>query len=549
MKFNFLFKSAILFSILVAIISCAKDFNQIGSDVLGDNDHFGLLTDSTTTTIAYNQPTGAVQTNNLPINTLGFYLNSVFGKSTSNYVTQLELAALNPVFIKAPADIVIDSVYLHVPYFYKSTITDAVSGDTAYTSDSLIGSSKIKIDVYRNGFFLENLDSSPGGSLSDLKKYYSDDDFSTNVASSPLNNGIVSENDEFEFKNNQIKFYKNDAVTVRQRLAPGLFMMLDKTYFQNNIIQANPINLSNNNLFKDYFRGLYFKVSPSPSDPSAAGALNRLNFAQGKITIIYQDFTSATDSKIIKKSIVLNLAGNAVNTFVNNYSSNYTDALAPSYNSTSVGASRLFLKGGQGSMAVISLFGGKANGASNTEIQKFRDSKSLINDATLTFTIDKTSSGMTAEIEPRRIYLFDLDNKKPLLDYYTDFSTSSNPKFSKIVHGGIIKLNSSKRGTTYQIKLTNHIQNMVRDTVTYKNVKLGLVVTEDINVPNNYSVRTPFSYLTNPNAANPNGSSIFGASLPVMSFVNPLGTILYGTNLPNTEPKKLKLVIRYSKPE
>jgi hypothetical protein len=34
-----------------------------------------------------------------------------------------------------------------------------------------------------------------------------------------------------------------------------------------------------------------------------------------------------------------------------------------------------------------------------------------------------------------------------------------------------------------------------------------------------------------------------------MAYPNPLGTVLYGTDLPSSDPKKLKLVIRYTKPE
>ena len=98
------------------------------------------------------------------------------------------------------------------------------------------------------------------------------------------------------------------------------------------------------------------------------------------------------------------------------------------------------------------------------------------------------------------------------------------------------------------MKLTNHIQNLVSDK-TKKNVKLGLVVTESINVVGNYALKTPFDYLTNPTAANPTGTVTTSISLPVMSYPNPLGTVLYGTNLPTADPKRLKLVIRYTKPD
>ena len=138
--------------------------------------------------------TGAVQTNNLPVNSLGFYQNDVFGTTTSNYITQLSLATTSPVFIKPAASIKIDSVYLHVPYFYTPVSIDEASGDTAFKEDSLIGNSKIKLEVFRSGFFLENLDSSPGSGLTDPKKYFSDENFNTSLVSGRLNNGVASEN-------------------------------------------------------------------------------------------------------------------------------------------------------------------------------------------------------------------------------------------------------------------------------------------------------------------------------------------------------------------
>ena len=548
MKFNFLLKSVSVIACIIAVVSCDKDYNQIGADVLGNNDHYGVIADSTSTTIAYNQETGPVQTNNLPVNTLGFYRNDVFGTSTSNFITQVSLASVSPTFVDLPANIVVDSVYMHVPYFYTPVSIDETTGDTAYRADSLIGSSKIKVDVYRSGFVLESLDSSPGSGLTEAKKYFSDDNFSTSLVSSRLNNGIAAENDNFEFKNTQIKFYKNapNATTVRERLAPGLFMMLDKAYFKSAIIEANPTVLSNNTLFRDYFRGLYFKVSPSPSDPGAKGALNRLNFAQGKITIVYTDKTSSTNAALIRKTMVINLSGNTVNTFENSFNPTYASKLLPSYNSTTAGSDRLYLKGGNGSMAVISLFGGKTNDANNAEIQKFRNEKALISDASLTFTIDKTFGAMNTEVEPVRLYLFDLENRSPLVDYVSDFTSSTNTKLNKFIHGGIIKLNSNSRGKTYQIKLTNHVQNLVRD-VNNKNVKLGLVITESINILGSYGIKNPFSYLTN--SSSTAGVNTVANSIPVMAFPNPLGTIFYGSSSNVIEAKRLKLVIRYTKPD
>ena len=65
---------------VLIFVSCDKDFNEIGSDVIGD-DHYGLVKDDTKSIIAYNQSLGAMQSNNLPINALGYYNNPLFGKT------------------------------------------------------------------------------------------------------------------------------------------------------------------------------------------------------------------------------------------------------------------------------------------------------------------------------------------------------------------------------------------------------------------------------------------------------------------------------------
>ena len=110
---------------LVTLVSCDKDFTNVGIDIVGE-DHYGL--DQTYFDVmAYNQNTGAVQANDMAINSLGYYNNPVFGKTKASIVTQLELAANNPIFYAD--DITIDSVYMHVPYFATLTDVDETSGD------------------------------------------------------------------------------------------------------------------------------------------------------------------------------------------------------------------------------------------------------------------------------------------------------------------------------------------------------------------------------------------------------------------------------------
>ncbi len=592
MKFNFFLKTFIAVIIIVLVVSCDKDINEIGSGIAG-NDHYGMDVAYSNVT-AYNQNIGPVQTNNLSVNQLGYYNNPVFGKTKASFVTQLALASENPTFfgdpnetdVTSPNYIKIDSVYLYVPYFSSFVSTDTDSGNSTYTLDSLKGSGKIKLSVYESTKFLETLDPSTG--FQQEQKYYSNQqpDFDANHGSIRLNNDDKnifdhtavadnSQNDEFTFSEKQIKFYKKiDANTpgytdVAERKAPGMFLNLDKDFFKTKIFQAPTGKLFNNNVFKNYFRGLYFKVENAASSPNQ-GTLAMMNFSSGNITIIYHERASLADATNTRKTLQLNLSGNTVNLL--NNENTFPGYVTPN---PVTGDRNLFLKGGDGSMAVIDLFDktdnigydstdghliNSPNGVSD-ELDNLRypaggKQKWLINEANLTFYIAKSTMANT--IEPNRILLYDLKNNRPLLDYYTDYSSGIIPKFNKFIHGGILSDQNGKivnakigeKGTTYKVNITNHIRSLIKYggigvTKDSTNVRLGLVVTENIANAYNYNLNSPFTSGT--------GSNLFQTKyIPMMSTTNPLGTVLYGSNIPAGDPdynKRLKLEIYYTKPD
>ncbi len=579
MKFNFLFKSFISLLIIVFVISCDNDVNQLDTGIVGD-EHFGMDVAYSNVT-AYNQNLGPVQTNNLTINQFGYYNSPVFGKTTASFVSQVTLAVENPTFYTP----VIDSVYLYVPYFNTFGSTDD-SGNSTYTLDSLKGSGKIKLSVYESTKFLENLDPTTG--FQQQQKYYSNQqaDFDANNGGFRLNNDnksifdhtVVdnSQNDEFVFSEKQIKFYKKNSdgtpgyTNVAERKAPGMLLNLDKDFFKNKIFQAPAGKLFNNNVFKNYFRGLYFKVESAASSPNQ-GTLAMMNFTGGVITIVYHDKVSATDTAApVRKTMALNLAGNSVNLL--NNENNFPGYVTP--NPTS-GDRNLFLKGGDGSMAIIDLFDktdvkgydvngnlvNAPNGVSD-ELDDLRNpangkQKRLINEANLTFFINKNA--MANAIEPNRIFLYDLKNKRPIIDYFVDYtSTFISSKYNKLTFGGILSNDKGKivnakvseKGTYYKVNITNHVRNLIKHggvgvTKDSTNVRLGLVVTENINNAMNYYLNSPFSSGT--------GSNLVQSKyIPMMSVANPLGTVLYGNNIPAGDPdynKRLKLEIYYTKPD
>ena len=540
------FSKIILIAITaVFFTSCDKDFNSIGGDLIGD-EHFGLVS-TNYNVVSYNQKSGSVQSNNLAVNQLGVYEDPVYGTTTANFVTQVVLASVNPVIGNNPE---IENVVLSVPYLIKSKTTDAVTGDSTYILDSIYGPSngKIKLSVYENGYFIRDLDPLTG--FLETQKFYTDQgaEFENLKKSTRLNDSIISQNDEFFFDDKEFKVTTPAATTGETptitRTPPAMRLALNKTYFKTAIIDAAASGkLITNDVFKDYFRGLYFKVEKSGSN---AGRMAVMDFKKGTITINYKEDSSTDPAVKVRRSIVLNLTGNTVNLLSSQNSTAYTDAIT---NANKVsGDEKLYLKGGEGSIAVLDLFdktdvrGYDANGnptvGSNgvyDELDDLRNpvgkKKLLINEANLVFHID--GSVMGSNKLPSRMYLYDLNNHRPILDYVADDPTARFPVF-----GGF--LNATKlEDKVYKFRITNHIRNLINNKDS-TNVKLGVVITGDISAAN----------ITMNNLRNsitlPDGKVI--SKVPQASVISPLGVVIHGGTGSVPAAKKMKLEIYYTKP-
>jgi hypothetical protein len=557
---NFSLLTRFLFVIgLISLASCDNEFNEVGAGIIGGDVH-NSVNRFESPIIAYDRATGVVQTNNLNLNWLGVYDNPVFGKTTAHFVSQLQLDAENPEFF-AP---VIDSVWLYVPFYNTLTETDT-DGHSKYTIDSVYGDTlqKFRLSIKENGYYLRDADANSSGVTG--QKYYSADKdlIDSYEGQSLLENGAP--NVEFRFSAAEIKrtatytdedddsLHENAEVELK---APGMFIYLDKTYFQNKILnQSGTGNLVNNNVFRNYIRGLYFEVEQIGSQ-SVMGALN---FSEGEIKIVYTQNDVNSDDQIqyeddgvtvLKESLSLtmSLTGNTINLLENNAGNtpSYPAALATA--NTTQGDSRLYVKGGEGSMTFIDIL-------SQAEIAQLQSENAMINEANIVFYVDRSAMGVTGSNgrqakEPFRVYLYDVNNKRYLQDYTMDQTTSTlNTKYNKYVHGGIAQTGADGRAVQYKIRITNHINNIITKDST--NVKLALVVTENINEVGNAALKTSFTeQVFN---ARTTGSVIDPAvvtvsTLPVASVINPLGIILYGSSPEVPEEKRAKLEIFYTKP-
>ena len=414
--------------------------------------------------------------------------------------------------------------------------TDTINprqGATVYDIDSLIGNreASFKVKVQELDYFLSTYD--PSNNFETFLKYYSNDQVIENFTGKVLYDGEVEINTE------EIVIYKEDdpdtddvdeSTQVKERLTPRLRIPIDKDYMQSKIIDMEGnIDLSNQDNFNMYFKGLFLSAYDF-SDP----LLLILNYADASINIVYEydkynrnDTTDDTSDDTIdreKKTFKLNLTGNQINILKQ-------DPLSPeiskALNSNSEDLKRVYLRGGEGIMMEIDLFD---DGTGNDILGEIKSNGWLINEANLTMYIDKEAIDMSGGIiEPSRLFLYDIESKAPVVDYFIDQSQGQKQKDQKAVHSGLIEIDEDRKGIKYKIRISEHVKNIIRNDSLNK--KLALVVTSDITNAVNTELK--------------NNDEL--EYIPISSVINPLGTILYGPNPEsNNHDKRFRLELFYT---
>ncbi len=560
-RMNTLKNLAVIALVFTCFIACDKDFADIESDIINNENASHFSTGSSLyDVIARTKVLGPVQTNNLPLNALGIYNDPNFGKTTASFVTELESSTIDPSFGE---NTVLDSVVLTIPYFSTATeISD--EGVPTFRIDSLFGDSPIKVSLFENNYFLRDFNPS-GDEVNQRQLYYSNrstgiDNISTaqlegtpilQVADNPLD---FSTTNLSSFLPNPNQIVLKDGDDMNTTLSPALRVKLRPEYWQEKIIdKENQPELSNQNNFNDYFRGIYFKVEELDSN---AGNMILLNLASSNANIVlyYTRDNANADADPVQSTYVLNFSsysangnnvnGNRVNFIENEFELNDGDS--------ENGDENLFLKGQQGSIAEIDLFGGddidddqttmnafetfKNEFAETDDAGMFVRSKKLINEANLVFYVNQD---LVDGEEPDRLYLYDATNNKILTDYLFDRANDRLPLFSRINHLGILERDGTTNdGIRYKMRITEHLKNLVRNDST--NVTLGLAVSANVNLEN----QDPFAETIQRKVLTEDESQ---ANVPVSSIIYPRGTVLYGNNTTNEE-KKLYLEIFFTEP-
>ena len=295
-------------------------------------------------------------------------------------------------------------------------------------------------------YFLRQLD--PNQNFEELQPYYSNFNFAT-YKEEQLGGANINLN------------FNEIIVEESTNLTPRLRVPLDKTKFQQLIInKEGATELSTAELWLDYFRSISIETSNF-----SAPLLMLLDFNRMTIRIAYTYKAKKPDTTPVEiedknKEFFINAGTLKFNTITK------TAAAVPELNSivSATAPTQIALGGGLGSVATITLF------EDNELLEAIKGKPWLLNEANLTFYVDKNTVEQYSLSLPERLYLYNANTNAPIIDFLTDASTSGTQ--NKLVYGGFLVNNDDT--PYYKIRLTEYLRDIISEDSVNAPLRLSL---------------------------------------------------------------------------
>ncbi len=476
MRYNFRkgFNLFILLLVFYGIISCEKDFTDIGSNII-DNTKF------TTSQEELGIDIKQVNVDEVISDNLGIgrtdYLLGVFADASNNYrkikasiVSQLTIIPNLEIFSGADTlevTTVIDTVFLKIQYPVLSNVnTDSEISYYDLDSTAIVGDVEkpFNLNVYQLGTYLNTLNPS---NPAKRNSYSSNYEFSKigsilnieNFEFRPKISDTVIKIERYETKLDTIKpdtiiRYKNSSNNIS---LPFAVIPLKKDFFKENFLDKyGTTEFSSQDEFNNYFNGIILEAT---GDEGTIINLNFNNSETNAIPSIEIYYTSTyikdNEDKVKRSNHSFLLSGTKVNTYKvegNTASSN----------------DKIRLQGTVGSEAVIDIFVNDENeNGIPDKIEELREKNILLNEASLTFYVDP---GIREDIIPERLYLYksneDASNpiRSKVIDSYIRL-TNSNENAN--VFGGILEKADDGKAEKYTIVITDYILSILSGGTNY----------------------------------------------------------------------------------
>ena len=452
---NFLNKSAFVAALVLVftvVVSCEKDFKDIGSGIINNTK---FTTESLLVDVEIeNSPITEVTTGNITSEPgtylLGVHASDKYEKIEASIISQLAINTGFKLVSKsygADTTVVttIDTVFLRLPY--QVTLNEEGS---AYDLDSIIGntSEAFNLNVYQTDTYLNRLNPADP---TKFNTFSSKDVFGK--TGDELNKDI-----DFKF----IPKASDTTIVIKRWLSDNTLHTKDTVKYTSSSSSKTPIpfmvvplkedkikelfldkyesaEFDSQDAFNNYFRGVILEAK---GDKGSLISFNFNGATKPSIEVYY------TNTVLTKGAIIDTITKNDSYTLSGVRTSSYKmeEKVYPVNN-------EVILQGAAGNEAIINLF-------DKTKIEELRNRNLLINDASLTVYINQ-SADTTAT--PFRLFLYKSDEKlNPTYSQVKDVYTEGNAVF-----GGVLTRDSKGKQEKYTFKITDYISDILGGDTDY----------------------------------------------------------------------------------
>ena len=491
--------SGLLF-IFSGIISCEKDFTDIGTTIITNN---VFSTDNVLVDIEIeNKDVESFRTDNVNLGSgdygqylLGVYKDENYEKLEASVLSQIALPEnLQYTTETYGADTTvastIDMVFLKLPY--QATLVEDGTSDPTYALDSVFGNQDVAftLNLYQSNEYLSILDLDDPTQTSE---YFSNKDFL-------ITGTILNSVENFQFLPK-----KSDTVlTVKRRLSNGNLYDTDTIRITTTSSDV-PLPFARITLDEAKFKSIFFDKYES-SEFSSQDALN--NYFRGLIlkatgddgSLISFDFNNRSGAafnpsiEVYYTNTVVKGGTEVLDTIKKNNSfllsglrrSHYSMGASPS-----ISSEQIKIQGTAGSEGLITLFGEDAddNGVPE-QLEELRLKNVLVNDALLTIYVDQSVDPVLA---PERLFLYKEENvdnattpRQPILSHLKDVFTEAS------TFGGYLETDDDEK-VKYTFRITDYISDLLNSETDY-NPKLSIKVLNTTDLILNDTIYRPYNW-------------------------------------------------------
>ncbi|MGB1283317.1 MAG: DUF4270 domain-containing protein [Polaribacter sp.] len=478
----------VLVFIFSGIISCEKDFTNIGTSII-NNTQFSTDVELVAIEIE-NSPVENVQSDNISIEPgqylLGVHASPDYEKIEASIISQITISTgLTLVDNAYGADTTvvstIDTVFLKLPY--QATLTENTSSGPEYELDSIIGdvATAFTLNVYQSDTYLSRLNPSDP---SKINSYLSDDPYQK--IGSELNSEVnypftPNKNDTMMVVKRWLSdasLYAKDTIKYNTTATsdipvPFARIPLDEATFKTLFLDKyESPEFETQEAFNDYFRGIILEATGNEGSLISFDFNNTIAQLNPSIEVYYTNTVLKAGTTIIdtiKKNTTFSLAGIRRNPF------KMTDRVYPANEEVKV-------QGAAGSEATITLFDA-------AKLAELRTKNWLINDASLTFYINQDADTTSV---PSRMYLY----KNELINSQTVLGQIKDSYSESVFFGGFLERDNGKKDR-YTFRITDYISDLLSGETNY-NPALRLKVFNPTDLPVSDTVFRPYNW--NPKA-------------------------------------------------